>query len=139
MRILAIKAVFATAVAVATRFPAVVVTDGVQTVFNLPGGTGEAASITETYSWVPQGDSIQTATGGSNSASLPDHLVLPAGFTIASSTPGIQAADQWSGIVIWTKEIPNYGQGAEVAARLFEMSVHLNDLAEIYGVELAKG
>lgn len=138
MRILSVRAIFASAVAVATRFPALVITDGVSQVMNLPGASGEAASITETYCWAPTADSIQTGTGGSNSASIPDKLILPVGFTIGSSTPNIQAADQWSGIVIWTQEIPNYGMGAEVAARLYEMSVHLNDLADIYGAELAE-
>lgn len=137
MRIRAVRAVFTTAVAVATRIPALNISDGVQTVMSLPGAAGEAAAITESYTWVPDCSALQTATGGANMSYLPDHLVLPPGFVIASATANIQAADQWSAITIWTTEIPNYGQGAEISARLFEMSVHLADLADLFGIDLA--
>lgn len=86
----------------AGRTPTIAVTDGTDTVGEFPSGFPPASGIGDfSYTWTArQMASAQTANQLVTSLSLPA-LLLPAGYTIGSVTPGLGALDQWSDIAIW--------------------------------------
>lgn len=100
VRIVGITATLTTAVAVATRIPALQLKmrDGsLVAVLNTDTG-GQAASLAHTWSWVIGASAPQTF-GTFHVSPLPD-VVLPDGATVGTVTTAIQAADQWSAIVV---------------------------------------
>jgi hypothetical protein len=99
----AATATLTTAVAVATRQVDLQVTDATPNLLlSSPGGTSEAASLADAYSWFNGGGSASVAlsvTGG-----LPAEFRCPAGWIIKATTANIQAGDQWSKVVLTVEE-----------------------------------
>ena len=102
-RVNAVQAQFATSAAVANRVPHIVITDGQgHTVYNVPSLTNQVAATTFQYS---AGATVVTAFFDSAVVmALPYPLKMLQTWTISSLTTAIQAADQWSNIVLFVKE-----------------------------------
>ncbi len=86
-----------TSATVATRNPYLIVGDGSTTFARVVPYLGLTASQTGLYSWYPSAPALQAGTDSQNG--LPD-LVLPAGWTLAVSTTGLAAGDQWSNVAL---------------------------------------
>lgn len=98
-----VTAILTTAVTVATRAAALQVTDATpHLLLDSPGGSTEAASLADTYSWFNGGGAI--LVGLVNVGGLPAEFRCPAGWIIGSKTANIQAGDQWSAVVITVEE-----------------------------------
>jgi hypothetical protein len=88
-----------TSATAANRTPQLVVTDGAgHTVALSPAAPAQPASATATYQWSATSPS-QAATGATVTLPVPA-LTAAVGWTVATTTAGIQAGDQWSNIVI---------------------------------------
>lgn len=84
------------------RTPGLLVTDGTHEVV-LIGDGFPATSLPGPYefSWQPGGTSnVRTNADELTTIGIPQ-LVIPAGYTIGTRTPDLQAGDQWSNIAIW--------------------------------------
>lgn len=130
LEIKAVCAVFTSSAAVANRVPSLKITDGVETVAVIPPPNAQAASLAETYTWIAGGASSTPGAGFPQVCALPLKIILPPGFVISGQTTNIQAADQWSAISIWSRELPNYGEGAEVETHLWRAAQRLADIAD---------
>ena len=96
-RLLAVMATLVTSAAVATRIPRLVVSDGNTRLIDVPPFATQAASLTRRYLYLPQCSAF--ATGNGVLSPLPD-ISLQAAWTIGTLTDAIDAADQWSSIVL---------------------------------------
>lgn len=96
-RIQAILATLTTAVAAATRVPILELMLDNQKAVRIAPANSQAASLTNVYQWFPNADVV--SVGGFDTVAIPDVLLEP-GDTIDTSTVAIQAADQWSGILV---------------------------------------
>ncbi len=102
-RVQSVKGILTTSAAVANRVPRILLNDGASNVYigtpnqSVPAGSNPFVS----------GAPI-TATAAANVTDvlvpLPPTMYLEPGYTISSSTVGIQGADQWSGLVINVEE-----------------------------------
>jgi hypothetical protein len=101
---LAVTATLTTGVAVASRTPALILGDGSVTIAAIPADETLAASLAVVVSWLIGGASVATPAAPTVQGAILPPLPLPAGFTLASLTGGIQAADQWSGVTVWVLE-----------------------------------
>lgn len=94
-----IRYVLTTAVAVSNRFSTLQLADGAGHVFaQISGGGAQAASLVFDYTFangLPVSSNNNVNTNG-----LPTEARLPGGFVISTLTSGIQAADQYSAIVL---------------------------------------
>jgi hypothetical protein len=91
-QLLALHARLVTSAAVATRIARLAFGDGVSPIADLPPQASQAASLTYSYAWLPSPSGILTGTF--MLSVLPD-LELQAGWTLASLTQALDAADQW--------------------------------------------
>lgn len=102
--VLTAKARLVTAVAAGNRVAALEVTDGTTLLFGIGGVTNQAASLTIDYSWLQEyATNGINPTGGHVPNWLPE-FPLHAGYVLRSATQGIQAADQWSAVVLLVDE-----------------------------------
>lgn len=101
--IMAITARLTTAVAVANRLPALTLKDQNGTVYFADDmSEPQAASLVCRYSWAREApDPLAVALSNNQSVTAPfPNVWLQPGDTIGTVTQNIQAADQWSTIVI---------------------------------------
>lgn len=96
-------ATLVTSVAVATRQVALVIDDGVNTLFTIEAGTTQLASLTQVYSLLP-GQTTATLISTQLPIYIPPDLRLFAGWRIRTSTGAIQVTDQWSAIRLLIEE-----------------------------------
>lgn len=75
------------------------ITDGTTLVAEYPPSATQPDSTGTDYSWIV-GAPSQASVPGTQAIPLPN-LVLPAGYTIGSSTAAMQPADQWTDIKVW--------------------------------------
>lgn len=95
----AVRAVLVTSAAVANRVPHLQIRDGAANIMvDNPTNTNQAASLTEAYNWFSGTQAYQFDS--SQSIPIPGELRLTAGMVIRTVTTAIQAADQWSAIVL---------------------------------------
>jgi hypothetical protein len=91
-RVISLYASLVTAVAVANRVVQLVASDGVASFLTIAPAAVQAASLTYGYAWWEHAPGALVGTG----QAIPlVPLVLEAGWSLASSTTAIQAADQW--------------------------------------------
>lgn len=99
-RIVAVTATFTTAAAVANRRPRFTIRQTGVYLMDFPTATDITAGLTTQVTWV-QGQVAETGLVNSRLvAPIPEQLWVPATFEIESLTDNIQAADQWSTIII---------------------------------------
>ena len=104
-RVRSIVAKLTTAVAVANRVPALLLSDGTSVFMASAATYNQAASKTLNYAWYPDAQSPPAATAGAwLGLPFPD-VWLETGYVIASSTANMQAADQWSAIALAVEEM----------------------------------
>jgi len=101
--ILAIHYHLATSATVASRIPKVSFTDGTSQIAECRTVSSQLASLTYEHTLSPN-TPVLTLVGGLVGGPIPK-LVLNAGAVISSTTDLIQAADQYSQVVIYVKEI----------------------------------
>jgi hypothetical protein len=90
------------------------VTDGITEVMQIPTGFALASGAGPYfYSWQPNlAAASQNPDGSVTTVPIPE-LILPAGYIITSETLDLQAADQWSGVLVWwDDDIMSGGGGA---------------------------
>lgn len=105
-RIVAIRAGLATSAAVANRQPGLYISDTFGHVMALvPYAAAQAASLTWYYTWAV-GMPVIPAVNSQVANPLPDWFVLSQGQKIVALTAGLQAADQWSSIVVTIQAVP---------------------------------
>lgn len=102
-----------TSAAVATRIPRLSFTDGDSVFLDLPPFASQVASLTRRYAWAPAVSG--TALGNSILSYLPD-LDLPAGWTIASVTDLIDAADAWTSVKLLVRDLTVRGGANDLDA-----------------------
>ena len=99
----AVTATLTTAVSVAARQASLQVTDATpHLLLDSPGGSTEAASLGDVYSWFNGGGGF--IEGLSVAGGLPAEFRCPAGWIVQTKTANIQAADQWSNVVLTVEE-----------------------------------
>ena len=102
-RLLSYAAVLTTSATVADRVPVLraTIADG-GTVWAVPSGASVTASLTTTVCWTARGrgDGLQTAIYGDHLYLPCPDLWIPPGAKVATATAAIDAADQWSAIVV---------------------------------------
>lgn len=105
VQLLAFKAQFATSATVANRFPSFLVSYGASSNAQVQDTTAIPASTTVIYSLGP-GQTFIRGGGAPAVVALgtPGLHYVGSNVTIASSTQGIQAGDQWSAITFSTRE-----------------------------------
>lgn len=98
-QLVAVFAQLVTSAAVANRLPALHVTDNAgHTLLSLPASSVQAASLTETYLWAV---GMPFSSGqNANLIPLPSGLTIASNWTVSTVTAAIQAADQWSNVVL---------------------------------------
>jgi len=95
----AVRARLVTSATVATRFPHLQIHDTVPLVFvDSVTTTGQAASLTVNYTWFPA--SSNTLADGSAAVPIPPDVRMTSSMTLGTVTTALQAADQWSNIVV---------------------------------------
>lgn len=99
----AVTAKLTTGVTVAARQASLQVTDATpRLLLDSPGGSTEAASLADVYSWFNGAAAV--IEGGVVVGGLPAEFRCLPGWIIGSSTANIEAADQWSNIVLTVEE-----------------------------------
>lgn len=100
-QVISVFATLATSAAVANRLPALQILDAAaHIVVALPASSVQAAALTETYVW---GVNLPFTSGNNqNLIPIPAGIVVANGWTIRTVTSALQAADQWSAIVVAT-------------------------------------
>lgn len=91
--LIAVFASLVTGVTVATRAVRLRLTDGSTAFLDLPAADTQLASLTRRYNWLQAGTAY--ASGSGIVSPLP-RLHLQPGWTIATLTDNLQAADNWS-------------------------------------------
>lgn len=100
-----VRAQLNTAAAVATRAPALRLTNGEITIWEVLGGSTVAATGVGRYNYTcGLGYSTNDGNSGIHVGAMPEMPIL-GGWSLQSSTTSIQAADQWSGIQIYVLEL----------------------------------
>lgn len=94
-RLIAFRYALTTAIAVANRESNLVIDDGVNTYITDTSGFTEAASLTDTFSWMLGVQRLQALQSNVLTLPLPP-VLLPAGHRIRTLTTNIQAADQYA-------------------------------------------
>lgn len=98
-QLICVTALLTTAVAVANRTPQLkLATATPVTIVLSPLAPAQVASLADTYVWFP-GAPLSAAAAATITAPIPT-VTLAANSTIGTVTAGIQAADQWSAIVL---------------------------------------
>ncbi len=92
-----------TSAAVATRQVALVIDDGVNTLFTSESASTQLAGVTQVYDLLP-GGTVTTLVSTHQPLFQPVDLILSAGWRIRTSTGAIQAGDQWSAIRLLVEE-----------------------------------
>lgn len=99
MQVNYVCATLTTSAAVATRTAALKISNGATTLAIVDSPTTQAASLANTYSGVFGG--FSGGTGGTHLYwPLSTPTIIGGGYTIGTTTSNIQAADQWSAIVV---------------------------------------
>ncbi len=99
-----LAATFTPSAAVANRVPNLAIDDGVNTLWQDAVLTAIPAS-TPTLITATQSQNRASANAIIQNMLLPPGLNIPAGFRVRTSTTGIQAGDQWSGIFFLLEEL----------------------------------
>ena len=103
VKVLTVTAKLVTSVTVANRHPALTITDRDQNQYLAQDAQfTQAASLSAQYSWAPGlGNPVLTSALGGTRVGFPfPYPWLEPGDTIATATAGLDAADQWSAIVV---------------------------------------
>jgi hypothetical protein len=103
-RLISLVARLTTSATVANRTPSLFLRDAsANGIFDSPQITPQAASLVVAYSWGDSCAAVATVGGVAN-APLPGNCYLAQNMQIFSSTPGIQAGDQWTAPVLLIQE-----------------------------------
>lgn len=100
-----IKARLVTAVAVANRGAVLVVNDSILDVFSAATGLVQAASLTTDHVFAREYGAAVTGSGSAVAIASWPNVPLLSAWKITSLTTAIQAADQWSAIVLYVVEL----------------------------------
>lgn len=100
----AIKATLATSATVGNRQPALLITDGLNNLVQDPSPLTQAASLTQTWNWVPGLPTMGVATLTVQQMALPFPIVLKAGWQVKVSTVNLSGTDQWSAVFLDVEE-----------------------------------
>ena len=95
-QLLAFTAQLVTSSAVANRNGQFLVDDGANLFYRLANNANQTATQTFRYQWDSGGSGPQSDINNNRVMSLPDPLLLSAGYRLRTSTVGIDVADQWS-------------------------------------------
>lgn len=107
----AVSATLVTSAAVATRVARLLFSDGNFTFADCPPFATQAASLTRRYLWLVSPTGV--AQGAGVLSSMPD-LCAMAGWAIRTTTDLIDAADQWSAIMLHVRDITTRGGDANL-------------------------
>lgn len=102
--LVACRASFVAAAAVATRQPFMLLDDGVNALYYLSGHGGATANSTTLYQWAQGVPFTGLLAGAPAPIAVPTRVRLSAGSRVRVSTINVQAADQWSAIVLLVNE-----------------------------------
>lgn len=105
-RIVALRAIFTAAVAVANRSITLVLSDGASDIAQSGASTLVTATTVARVSTFPAAPSSGLLSGVLTIAAPNDGWVLLPGWSLRSLVDSIQAADQWSTIRLWVAEYP---------------------------------
>lgn len=104
-RILAIRATLVTDANVAARRVGVTISDGTNVVYKGNDESTQAASLTHNYNIATHNSRAVQDVEHYVPLPFPEHLLLPAGYVIASTTLLRQATDDWGAPVFMVEEI----------------------------------
>ena len=93
--LISLSASLTTSAVVANRTPMLILDDGANTFFECPSFNNQAASLSLRYS-ISQNQPTAAPVTGVVMLGLPGPVSLKSGFRIRTSTPGLQAGDQWT-------------------------------------------
>lgn len=96
--LLVVRARLVTSATVANRLPQLQIVSGVNALWVSPALPAQTAGLTLDYFWYP-GAPTSTAVSGQMYAPMPT-VPLGAGWTVGTSTAGLQAGDQWSFLLL---------------------------------------
>ncbi len=99
-----VSAKLSTGIGVANRIANIVITDGVNQLFESTANVAQAASLADIYTYAEGAQVFNALSEGLLLAPLPSGNRLLAGWVISSATVNIQAADQWSQISLMVRE-----------------------------------
>jgi hypothetical protein len=94
-----------TSSAVANRVPVLKVTDGTNTIAQIPEPVSLTASLTTTVTWMADGATTSTAITGASVIVNTPKLILPPGFVLSSVTSLIDTGDQWQNVNVTVVEV----------------------------------
>lgn len=86
------------------RAPVLQVTNGTQTIAQVPTGATIAASTATTISWICDGATTMTTAVGATLTVNTPKLILPPGYVVQSATTAIHSGDTWTNIVLTVVE-----------------------------------
>lgn len=118
-RVEAVYGVLATSAAAGTREARLTLADATGVILSLGPAATQAASLTSRYAWTQGGG---YAAGASIGGALPPDLALDPGWTLASSTVGLDVADAWSSVRLLVLQT-TFTRGAVEAGELPELYV----------------
>jgi len=101
--VIAVNATLVTSATAATRVPQIQIKDSGGHLLYMESGQSQIASLTGIWSWAPA-----VPTSQANNVAvvpLPAELYLQGGATIGTTTPNIQAGDQWSNISVYVLQL----------------------------------
>ena len=103
--LVAITAKLVTSAVVANRAAVLNVSDGTTVLYQIAPGAVQAASLTTTYSWLPELATFDnTITGGALNVAMPP-TYLASGQVLSSATALIDVGDQWSAVSLTVIEV----------------------------------
>lgn len=103
-RPVSLRATLTTAVAVANRLVSATYQSAGNVLMESPSNFTQAASIVNTYNFFDSAQYLATPFNLRTVAPLPSNTFLQRGNTINTVTTGIQAADQWSSVILLVQE-----------------------------------
>lgn len=102
-RVHSVRAQLVASATVASRRPRLTIGDGATTVLQGRCDEDQTAGNTTSYNWASWGTSVSVGAG-TEQAMYPFPLLLPASWTISTSTTNIQVDDNWGAPQLWVEE-----------------------------------
>lgn len=103
-RFVSFRGTLTTAVAAGNRLVSLVIDDGVNLFAESPSNFTQGPSIVNTYNWFDSAQYLAAPFNLRTLAPSPSLCYLHRSFRISTQTTGIQAADQWSSVVLLVQE-----------------------------------
>jgi hypothetical protein len=102
-RLNSVAGLLTTSAAAGTRYPRLLIDDGVNLLVRVDAGMGQGPGGSQLYSFA-EGFPAQTTADGNNLAPLPANNRLMEGWRVLMTTQGILGGDQWSQIALAVEE-----------------------------------